>query len=82
MRSRKASPKNVNFGWIFDAKMEGLECRKPSWRVVRVTIYTIPVVREKASKMEGKRHPKVMPKSTFWRSGGRFFRFWEVFGEV
>ena len=38
MRSRKASGKNMIFGWIFDARMGGLECREPSWRVILVTI--------------------------------------------
>ena len=59
MRTWKAPWNNMILGRIFDAKKGGLACRKPSWRVVLVTIYEISVVREKVSKMKGK-----MPSTT------------------
>ena len=78
-RSRKASRKNIVFRWIFDAKMGGVERQKTSWRVVLVTIYDVSVVHEKASKMEGKRGPKTISKSSFGCPGIRFLSFFRVF---
>ena len=46
--SRTVSEKNMIWGCIFDDKMEGLECLKPSWRSILVTIYKVSVFREKA----------------------------------
>ena len=42
------------FEWIFVAKMGSLESREPSWRSILVTIYEVPVLREKASEMRVK----------------------------
>ena len=47
--------------------------------MVLVTIYDVSVVHEKASKMDGKRDPKMTSKSSFGCSAVGIFRFWEVF---
>ena len=49
--SGQTSWKNMILGWIFDAKMGGLERREPSWRSILVAKYEVSVVREKASKI-------------------------------
>ena len=57
--------------------MGGLECPEPSWRSILVTIYEVSAFREKASKMEGKRDPKITSKSNLGRPGVSFGRLFE-----
>ncbi len=75
MRFRKASRRNIIFGLIFADKTGGLECRKPSWRSVLVGIYDVSAFRGKASKMRGKRHPKMILTSSFVCTGIGFLGF-------
>ena len=39
-------------GWIFDAKMGGLEMQNKAFRIIVVAKYKVSVFRKKASKIE------------------------------
>ena len=56
-------------GRVVDAKIEGFEMEKQVFRFIFVAKYEISVLREKTSKTRGKRDPKMIPKSSFGRSG-------------
>ena len=68
--------------WVFDTRMGGSEVQKEAFHIIRVAKYEVSVFREKASKMRGKRDPKMIPKSSFGRSGVRFLSFGEFVGEI
>ena len=65
-------------GWIFDAIMEGLEMQKQASRIIHVAKYEVSVFVEKASKIRGKRNPKVIPKSSFGNSWVRCLSLGEI----